>query len=247
MSRTIERTEDSLAVLKSLRDSGHFTLKEIGEYAGDISRQRVHQLLNKVGNTAGQLASSVDPVRMFRVLRTDPSVSSLNKLRKAIEGVSYLTLRECFEQLGLWEAVQRLFRLRKWRKRQETKNEMLQHLRELSTELGRTAGALDVDRAGKFSHVYYHKCFGGMMNAQRLAGLIPNETGRHQVHSDSDLLAHLQELSESLGRPPRHQDVRDAGKFSSHPYTNRFGGLKKALRLAGVKTTKRRRSRPITK
>ena len=56
-------------------------------------------------------------------------------------------------------------------------DELLEHLRELSRQLGRTPGMKDLCVAKGPSHTLYYKYFGSLVEAQRLAGLKPNGRG----------------------------------------------------------------------
>ena len=54
---------------------------------------------------------------------------------------------------------------------------LLNHLKDLSTHLGRTPGINDIMQASSFSHSTYYSHFGSLVNAQKLAGLKPNKQG----------------------------------------------------------------------
>lgn len=173
----MQRTTDELEVLRSLRVSGPISCENMRQHAGGVSCERVRQLLKKAGDTSDYRLGAVDPIRLLRVIRSNSNVTRTNHLAKTF-GKSFAEIWTCLQELGLNKVVERLFRLRRFRKRKSFEEKMLSHLRELSSKLGKTAGAQDVNRAGKFSLQTYQTHFGGMRNAQRLAGLIPNRSGR---------------------------------------------------------------------
>ena len=49
-----------------------------------------------------------------------------------------------------------------------------------------------------------------------------------------EILNHLSELGNRLGRMPRKQDIEADGKYTLNQICHRFGNLSKARRLAGV-------------
>lgn len=54
---------------------------------------------------------------------------------------------------------------------------LLKNLKDLSIQLGRTAGVNDLNKYGKHPHTTYFYHFGSITNAQKLAGLKPNKVG----------------------------------------------------------------------
>jgi transcriptional regulator NrdR family protein len=111
---------------------------------------------------------------------------------------------------------------------------LLNHLKELSAQLGRTPSIKDINDAGKVEATIYYDRFGSLSKAQLAAGLIPNKAGHRQKYSDEYLLEYLRELSEKLGRTPSASDINEAGNVSSRPYWIHFGTLNKAQEAAGL-------------
>src|ERR1039457_1716386 len=88
-----------------------------------------------------------------------------------------------------------------------SEDDLLNHLRELATKLGRTPSKSDIVAAGKISKTTYDFRFGSLRKAQQAAGLAPTKSGNRRKFSDEDLLNHLQVLTANLGRTPAHDDL----------------------------------------
>jgi hypothetical protein len=81
---------------------------------------------------------------------------------------------------------------------------------------------------GKFSRSLILRCFASWELAVHAAGL---EAMRLYRISDNALFENLEHLWRMLGRQPTCLELsRPMSKFSSSPYTNRFGGMQKAAR-----------------
>ena len=117
--------------------------------------------------------------------------------------------------------------------------DLLNHLRELSIQLGRTPSKRRIDNAGKVKYYLYLKRFGKFGNAQEAAGLVPNKKGKYLKYSDEDLLKHLKELSEKLGKTPSCNDLDEAGKGCHAIYIRHFGNINNAQKAAGLVPNKR--------
>jgi len=127
-----------------------------------------------------------------------------------------------------------------------TKEELLNYLRKMSAELGRTPTKKDIAAAKKISYSIYFRFFGSLRKAQEAAGLVPNKSGvsvttprkRNPKYSDEQLINHLRELASQLGRIPMAKEVNASGKVTGETYRNRFGSFSKALKAAGLDPNK---------
>jgi hypothetical protein len=102
---------------------------------------------------------------------------------------------------------------------------LLSHLKELAQQLGKTPSKKDIAAARKASYDTYYAHFGSLRNAQIEAGLVPTESGVKKRYSDDDLLNHLKELAQQLGRTPKQKDITAAGKINIKAYNYHFGNL----------------------
>lgn len=59
-----------------------------------------------------------------------------------------------------------------------TPGELLAHLAQLAKTIGHTPSTLDLAAHAPPAHTAYYRAFGSLTEAQRLAGLIPNERGQ---------------------------------------------------------------------
>jgi phage terminase small subunit len=115
-----------------------------------------------------------------------------------------------------------------------SKDELINHMRELASQLGRTPSQKDIAVAGKVSYYTYYTHFGSLRNAQVAAGLVPTESAVKKKYSREDLLNHLKELARQLGRTPKQKDITAAGRINRKAYEYHFGNLKNALIEAGL-------------
>ena len=100
--------------------------------------------------------------------------------------------------------------------------------------MARTPSIQDVEKSGKVTHITYRNHFGSFINAQKAAGLVPNNRGGEQKYSHEFLISHLKELAEQLGKTPSQRDVEDTGKVSATTYRDYFGSFIKAQKAAGL-------------
>lgn len=147
------------------------TLEEIGGSFG-ITRERARQILS----TAGQGASTsngkaIDPIYALGVARS-PAIFSVRDVTRTT-GIPAYTLARLFGELGVSDALQRLYRWRKARR-------IIDRYIRLAHDLGRTPTVGDVVAAG-MTQTNIQARFGGMQRLAIRAGLTPNRSG-HAVY-----------------------------------------------------------------
>jgi hypothetical protein len=153
--------------------TGGATLEEIAAING-ISRERVRQLVEPF--ELERHTGTTDPLRILSVARC------VNSLKETIEqsGFYAVAVIKCLTELGVYEALHRLWR---WRRRRVSPvcwsdAELLQTLRDLAKQLGRTPTQKDLNISpATGSHTTYVLRFGSLRNAQIAAGLTPNRRG----------------------------------------------------------------------
>jgi hypothetical protein len=148
----------------------------------------------------------------------------------------------------LYEAVERLFRARRGN---PTKTKWLSILKRVSEEVGHTATSQDLVLRGISPNVFYMQ-FGGLRNAQHLAGLKPNAIGRVRMTErkkgrklrgawesleNEHLLEMLRKTAEETlsGKTPSVVDMLQHCGVPMGLWTRRFGGIARAQQLAGLK------------
>ena len=111
--------------------------------------------------------------------------------------------------------------------------DLLDQLRALTKELGRTPRTRDVNVASNCaSSGVFRKRFGSFNAALQAAGLDLNPTAKY---SDDELLDQLRVLTIELGRTPLIKDVNKSNKCASATTFNvRFASLSNALKIAGL-------------
>ena len=112
---------------------------------------------------------------------------------------------------------------------------LLDYLKELAKQLGRTPEIADINKEGKINSSMFNSRFGGIKKAQKEAGL--KVVNYKKNYSDEELILQMKVLAKKLGRVPAAYDINKAGKASYGTYHNRFGSLKKIREVAGLENT----------
>ena len=115
-------------------------------------------------------------------------------------------------------------------------DELIKHLQELASELGRTPTAMDMKKdKERPSSVYYYKVFDSWNDALREADLEVNKKGNGKYKTDK-LLNHLREFAAEIGKTPSKSEMESADdRPSARTYQNRFESWNNALREADLK------------
>lgn len=129
--------------------------------------------------------------------------------------------------------------------------EILEQLAFVAKEIGRTPTSFDISMASGFGYIVSSRTiylrFGSLRNAQKLAGLTPNNPPARvykKKYSDEQLIDQLKKFGKYLGRTPTLEDI-DYNDFqcelaSSATFAGRFGSFSKAIELAGFSDFQKR-------
>lgn len=119
---------------------------------------------------------------------------------------------------------------------------MINRLKELANEVGRTPTLREmrIYKPDPMSYIYH---FGSLHKARELAGLKPNKIGAPFNYTDEQLLNKLSELAKQLGRTPTWRDLHIHKLPSSTTYHARFGSLRHAQEMVGLKPNKNMRGK----
>jgi predicted HNH restriction endonuclease len=110
------------------------------------------------------------------------------------------------------------------------KEDLINELQRLAEELGRTPGTRDMSEKGEYCADVYERRI-GWNNALKEAGLEPN---MELDWSESELIDHLKDVAEKLGRTPRRNEIRHHSPVSSGPYRRLFDSWNDAVEQAGL-------------
>lgn len=163
--------------------TGGLTLTEIAEAVG-LSRERVRQILRvegysvRLGARGG--SSSAEPLKVVAALR-DPRCWSLGMMRY-LAGCNPPKARFLLQELGLWDAAERLWRARAQRGQHRftdgRKQRIVDALREFAERTGNTPRIQDtMDGRLPFAHTTAVRYFGSWSAAVAAAGLTPRRRG----------------------------------------------------------------------
>lgn len=172
-----------MAMVSLFKDGA--TMDQIGKVYG-VTRERVRQVIRVSGFKENP--RRVDPLRIIKSARKAFTLWQVC----SETGYSAEIVTECLTHLGHLVALNRLWEWRKKRRihagRKYSDFELLRRLRALAAELGHTPGIVDINSAPEFPrHTVYTMRFGSIAKAQRLAGLIPNRTGKPASRLPVDL------------------------------------------------------------
>lgn len=109
--------------------------------------------------------------------------------------------------------------------------ELVQDIRRVATDLGRTPTAKEYDDLGEFSRHPIRRHFGGWNDAVEAAGLDVNK--QHGL-PDERLLQDLRLVALDLGWTPSIREYREDGNHALETIQRRFGSWQKALETAGL-------------
>lgn len=175
--------EDRKAHITALRQQGR-ELSEIAALYG-ISRERARQIAERGGFLRG---GGKDPVAVVRCLRL-PGVRSLYGLCVTLKAQTETShqpglVRDLLQELGLWEAAQRLFRLRTRQWRRTRQADCLRAVQAFIDDEGRTptggefgvrAGIPGDPRLPPSGSIFRY--FGSMTAFWTALGVTPRATG----------------------------------------------------------------------
>lgn len=117
-----------------------------------------------------------------------------------------------------------------------TDEELLDALRGLASELGRTPSGTDINsREDIPSEATYHRRFDSYVAACEMAGLEPNKRGGREGHDlpTEDILRDIRRFAVEHGRIPRTSDFDECdGLPASQTIISRFDGVAEALGAA---------------
>lgn len=116
-----------------------------------------------------------------------------------------------------------------------SEEKLLDELRALAADLGRSPTAAEMSKEGSHSPATYLDRY-GTWNAALDAADLETRRFRRIGISDRELIRALQEMVNALGRRPQRQEMEQRGPFSGTTYYNRFGSWSAALEAAGLRT-----------
>ena len=110
--------------------------------------------------------------------------------------------------------------------------QLIDEIKKLANLLGRTPSRNDMIKYGTdiTKRLYlYSRRFGGLREAQKLAGLKENIGGSDCAYSKEELLGEIVKLSKKLKRTPTQDEISKLGKYPIGAYKRHFGTYNKAL------------------
>jgi len=116
---------------------------------------------------------------------------------------------------------------------QPTEDNLLDEIRRLSVDLGKTPTKEEMRYRGKYKVSQYERSFGTWSDALLKVGYEPKETHRRKYTRD-DVLNGLRDVASTLGKSPSVNDINEHAPFSAAVVYNYFDSIDEARRTAGV-------------
>lgn len=200
--------------------------------AAGLTTRKVGELISKPTRTRQQL---IDELRAFgEKIGHPPSAKETKKEPGMASSSTYIS------EFGNWNAALEAAGFSKRPVGSSIKvpfkssDQMLAELRALAKRLGHVPTYDEVDKEpGMAAAPTYESRFGGLSNAQILAGLTANRVSKPR----EEMAADLKKLAARLGRSPTQPEVdAEPNMASSGSYADEFGTFNKALEAAGLET-----------
>ena len=160
-------TENDIEAMLALKHGGA-TYREISPIVG-VSAARVQQLLARAGHVE---QGPYRAINVFGILRAHGPEKTLKEISEA-GGESLGVTHRVLKAMGL-----PFTRGRPGTERKYSDEQLLEHLRLLSRELGYTPGLREITSHSPPPHTTYYRRFGSLPEACRLAGLKVYGVGR---------------------------------------------------------------------
>lgn len=109
--------------------------------------------------------------------------------------------------------------------------DLLDELRRLADEIGRTPIQQDMNERGEYSPETYRIRFGTWTKALEMIGHTPTNVGRHIT--SEQLLKEIRRVGEELNKVPSRRDLDQRGRYSASTYERRYGSWSEAVEQAG--------------
>lgn len=118
----------------------------------------------------------------------------------------------------------------------DEREDLIQHITELSNEIGEKPSAADIQRADDRPPISrYYAVFESWEEALQTAGYKPHKHSNTHSQTERQLLRYIHELSEEIGNyPPSKGDMDRADKYpTSTVFQEKFGSWNSAVEEAG--------------
>lgn len=228
----------SLRMVKYTRKDVIRSLRDLTEYLGRVPTLSDIAEASRLGTCPSK----------SRIIRT---FGALDKARRAAGLYEMIGKSATGSDPGSYQAKAKSY----------TESEVFEMLQKLTRRLGHVPTTAEIDRASKRRECpsirYLRKKFGSIVKARELAQLTDVAPLKHRVlkkYTKKEIIRHLRELTERLGRMPRQKDADTASKEGFCPSANtiryHFGTFKKgcqAARLSEIAPTMRYAKQAYTK
>jgi hypothetical protein len=171
-------------ILRSLYECGGVTMTELSDAFGQISRERVRQILRNSGCTLRNAHCAINISQVLYLIRKRRDITSWLRLQEALGKTGHVLITRIkydLRALGHLEAVERLFRARrrlaKIARAQARKERTVEEYKRLCEEYGRVLTTKElIQRSPRLHHNIY--VFFGDIEGIRIAAGVSTEDQR---------------------------------------------------------------------
>jgi len=195
------------------------------EYSGELNSVKKHFALSS--DHTGTFFSESEMIESIK--QTKEKLGRVPKFSDMLEHTNK-TQNDFEDVFGGWSFALEEAGLSTHRRVQYDKQDVVDDLKRVAEELGRTPSQNEMDEFGKFGKSTYCRVFGAWNEIIREAGL---ELNQRRGIKREELLNEIEETHKELGRVPKQSDLKsNSGKFSVNVYRRVFGSWNNALREA---------------
>lgn len=151
--------------------------------------------------------------------------------QKSMDELGEFSTNAYQNNFGTWNAALEAAGLNQNRRTDFSEEDLLDELRNIECQIGRTPTQDDISELGDFYAKTYIDYFGSWNGALEAAGL---DVVRRTNLSEETLLKELRRLEEEVERTPTQHDMSELGEFSLDPYIRCFGSWIEALDQIGL-------------
>jgi hypothetical protein len=226
----LNKDSDSHPTTNAIRERSAYSITTYNSEFGGLDEALDAANIEKDEPTRISKAEVIAEIRRLANGDTPPTAAEMDQSGE-------MSARTCYERFGGWnKAVEAAGYDPNADPPEADREDLLNEIKRLREELGRTPATRDMQEDGKYTATRYFDNFGSWNDAVREAGFEPNNR-----HSDpdslripeSDLLEEIRNVADYVDGRPTAKDMIKYGKYSTKPYYNSFGSWNRAIEIAG--------------
>jgi hypothetical protein len=225
-----EMIEGSHPTVTAIKEHGTYSLTTYYNAFGGLEEALQEADIEMVEEAPISKEEIISEIQRLATDNTPPTTDQMDE-----QGA--FTARTCSDRFGSWNAAVTAAGYEPHLDPSAaTRDDLLDEIRRLGEERGRTPAVREMRDHGKYPPSRYFRNFDSWNDAVVEAGYPPNERrgdpAKLQI-PESELIDELQRLADDIGGRPTTEDMLTDGKYSTKPYYNRFESWNQAVEIAG--------------